>query len=100
MFIGHKSDDEREPPLLTHLQNVAALAAGFAEPFGAAELADRFIVSLINRREVNKNEFTTRENGAITMDDATRKTVLTAWQTHKQAVITHPSFSVEDTLIV
>lgn len=53
-------------------------------------LADRFVLSLINRREVTPEGFATRESGAVTMDDATRKRVLTAWQTRKQEEITHP----------
>lgn len=53
-------------------------------------LADRFVLSLINKREVNKNGFSIQENGAVTMDDATRKNVLRAWQTRKQEIITHP----------
>jgi CRISPR-associated protein Cas1 len=55
-----------------------------------AVVADRFVLSLINRREVTKAGFATRENGAVMMDDATRKTVLTAWQTRKQETLTHP----------
>ena len=35
MYIGHKSKDGRVQPLHVHLQNVAALAKSFAEPFGA-----------------------------------------------------------------
>ncbi len=52
--------------------------------------ADRFVISLINKREVNENGFTRKENGAVTMDDDTRKTILKAWQSKKQEVITHP----------
>jgi CRISPR-associated protein Cas1 len=53
-------------------------------------VADRVVLSLINKREVNKNGFKKQENGAVTMDDSTRKTMLSAWQTHKQEIITHP----------
>jgi CRISPR-associated protein Cas1 len=67
----------------------ASLALDIMEELRSV-VADRFVVSLVNRREVNKNGFTTRENGAVMMDDATRKTVLTAWQTRKQEVVTHP----------
>jgi CRISPR-associated protein Cas1 len=52
--------------------------------------ADRFVVSLINKREINKNGFKTQENGSVIMDDATRKKVLGAWQLRKQEIITHP----------
>ena len=52
--------------------------------------ADRFVISLINKREVNETGFTQKENGAVTMDDDTRKTILKAWQNRKQEIITHP----------
>jgi len=51
---------------------------------------DRFVVSLINKREISSNGFTQKENGAVIMDDDTRKTILKAWQTRKQEKITHP----------
>jgi CRISPR-associated protein Cas1 len=52
--------------------------------------ADRFVLTLINTREVNKEGFSIRENGAVAMNDDTRKKLLTAWQAHKQELITHP----------
>lgn len=52
--------------------------------------ADRFVISLINKREVSANGFTQKENGAVIMDDDTRKIVLKAWQSKKQEIITHP----------
>jgi len=52
--------------------------------------ADRFVISLINKREINSSGFTTKENGAVMMDDETRKVILKAWQAKKQEIITHP----------
>lgn len=52
--------------------------------------ADRFVISLINKKVVNESGFTRKENGAVIMDEKTRKAVLTAWQTKKQEKITHP----------
>ena len=52
--------------------------------------ADRFVISLINKREVNADGFTQKENGAVNMDDDTRKDILRAWQSKKQEIITHP----------
>lgn len=52
--------------------------------------ADRFVISLINKKVVQANGFTKKENGAVIMDDDTRKIVLSNWQTKKQEVITHP----------
>lgn len=52
--------------------------------------ADRFVISLINKREINARGFTKKENGAVIMDDDTRKDLLKAWQSKKQETITHP----------
>jgi CRISPR-associated protein Cas1 len=53
-------------------------------------LADRLALSLINRRQVLPSGFKVAENGAVAMDDATRKTVLIAYQKRKQEEIVHP----------
>lgn len=53
-------------------------------------LADRFVLSIINKRIITSEGFTTKENGAVIMNDDTRKAVLTAWQNRKQEIITHP----------
>lgn len=53
-------------------------------------LADRLAVSLINRKQVQASGFVIKENGAVIMDDETRKEVLTAWQKRKQEEIIHP----------
>lgn len=52
--------------------------------------ADRLAVTLINRKQISPDGFTTKENGAIIMNDETRKEVLTAWQKRKQEEIVHP----------
>lgn len=52
--------------------------------------ADRLAVTLINRKQITADGFTVKENGAVIMDDETRKEVLTAWQKRKQEEITHP----------
>ena len=53
-------------------------------------LADRFVLSLINKRIVNGKNFSKKENGAVLMDDELRKRVLTEWQNKKKEIITHP----------
>ena len=53
-------------------------------------VADRFVLSLVNLRQVSPGGFDVRENGAVQMDDAARKTILTHWQAKKQEMITHP----------
>lgn len=52
--------------------------------------ADRFVLSLINKRVVNDKSFYTKENGAVIMDDDSRKKVLKTWQERKQEKISHP----------
>jgi len=52
--------------------------------------ADRLVLSLINKKMVTSSGFHRKENGAVLMDDATRKLVLKAWQEKKQEKITHP----------
>ena len=52
--------------------------------------ADRFVLSLINKRIVSPSGFYQKENGAVMMDDDTRKAVLSAWQSRKQEAIRHP----------
>lgn len=55
-----------------------------------AFVADRLAFSLINRRQITASGFKTRENGAVEMDDATRKAVLVAYQERKRDTLTHP----------
>ncbi|MFC4620186.1 type I-C CRISPR-associated endonuclease Cas1c [Camelliibacillus cellulosilyticus] len=52
--------------------------------------ADRFVLSLINKRIVNKDDFLTKESGAVIMTDDARKKFLKAWQEKKQDKIKHP----------
>lgn len=52
--------------------------------------ADRLAVTLINRRQIVADGFVVKENGAVIMQDETRKEVVTAWQKRKQEEITHP----------
>lgn len=53
-------------------------------------LADRFVLSLINKKMICKKNFQKKENGAILLDDAGRKVVLTEWQKKKKETLTHP----------
>lgn len=52
--------------------------------------ADKFVLSLINKKVVNKDDFLKKENGAVIMTDEARKRFLSAWQNKKQEKITHP----------
>jgi CRISPR-associated protein Cas1 len=52
--------------------------------------ADRFVLSLINNRQVKSNDFLKKESGAVILTDEARKTFLAAWQNKKQEQIVHP----------
>jgi len=53
-------------------------------------LADRLVLSLINRQQVAGKGFKKTETGAVLMDDITRKELLVAYQKRKQEEIQHP----------
>jgi CRISPR-associated protein Cas1 len=55
-----------------------------------APLADRFVLTLINMRQIDGKDFLQKENGAVLLRDNARKNVLTAWQTRKKEQIIHP----------
>jgi len=52
--------------------------------------ADRFALSIVNRRQISGKGFTLKESGGIIMDDETRKKVITLWQERKKEEIMHP----------
>jgi len=52
-------------------------------------IADRLVLTLINRQQVKASGFVTRDGGSVQMDDATRRAVLSAWQTRKKEEVTH-----------
>lgn len=53
-------------------------------------MAERFILSLINKNQISSKGFITKESGGIIMDKETKDIFLTAWQKRKQDEITHP----------
>jgi CRISPR-associated protein Cas1 len=67
----------------------AGLALDLMEEFRPV-IADRLVLSLINRRQVTKKGFTRQASGAVRMDDETRKTVLTEYRNRKLEEIYHP----------
>lgn len=67
----------------------AALALDLMEELRSV-LADRLVLTLINRRQVSAKDFTQRSGGAVQMEDAARKEVIVAYQKRKQEEITHP----------
>lgn len=73
------------------------LALDLVEEFRAF-LADRLVLSLVNRRQVDPKGFTTTETGGVWMDDETRRTVLVAYQERKQEEIRHPFIGDQTTV--
>lgn len=53
-------------------------------------LADRLALSLINRRQLDEGDFQVMENGAVLLKEASRKTVLVAYQERKREELSHP----------
>ena len=54
-----------------------------------APLADRFVLTLVNRGQIQPDDFIERPGGSIYLTDTARKAVLTAYQKRKQEEITH-----------
>ncbi|BCJ94350.1 CRISPR-associated endonuclease Cas1 1 [Anaerocolumna cellulosilytica] len=67
----------------------ASLALDLMEELRSV-LADRFVLTLINKKMIHASGFYQKENGAVIMEDETRKTVIFAWQSKKQEEIVHP----------
>ena len=61
-------------------------------------LADRVVLSLINRQQVKPSGFVAEPGGRIRMDEVTRKELVGAYQKRKQEEITHPFLQEKMTL--
>ena len=55
-----------------------------------AYLGDRFVLSLINKRQIAANDFLYQGEKGVVMSEKGRKTFLTAWQNRKKETIIHP----------
>ncbi len=60
--------------------------------------ADRLVLSLINLKKVKKNGFKIMENGAVYMEDPTKKEILKSYQNRKQDIIMHPFLKEKTTI--
>lgn len=67
----------------------ASLAQDLLEEFRAS-WADRFVLTMINRKQIKANDFVTEASGAVRLKDEARKIFLTSWQKRKQTEIMHP----------
>jgi CRISP-associated protein Cas1 len=66
----------------------AALALDLMEEF--RPFADRLALSLVNRAQLDADDFDVREGGGVALQSDARKTVLAAYQERKQDEISHP----------
>lgn len=55
-----------------------------------AIVVDRFVLTLVNNRQIRKEHFRQLESGASEFTDEGKKKFLTLWQEHKREQITHP----------
>jgi CRISPR-associated protein Cas1 len=67
----------------------AALALDLMEEFRAI-MADRLVLTLINRGQISAGDFVEREGGAVLLEGDARRAVVVAYQERKQEEITHP----------
>ncbi len=66
-----------------------SLALDMMEELRSA-LADRLVLTLINRRQVQAEGFTQQDGGGVLLEEPTRKCVVAAWQSRKQEEVEHP----------
>jgi CRISPR-associated protein Cas1 len=55
-----------------------------------AYLGDRFVLSLINKRQITANDFLYQGEKGVVLTDKGRKVFLTSWQNRKRETIIHP----------
>lgn len=53
-------------------------------------MVERLVLTMINRKQVNKNDFEFKIGGAVKMKDNFRKKLIKQYQEKKQSEITHP----------
>lgn len=66
-----------------------SLALDLVEEFRSV-ICDRFVLTLINKRQISGKDFEKREDGAVILTEEGRKTFLTAWQNFKFEQLKHP----------
>lgn len=67
----------------------ASLALDMVEEL-RAYLGDRFVLSLINRKQITPGDFLYQGQQGVVLTEKGRKTFLAAWQQRKKETITHP----------
>ena len=66
-----------------------SLALDMMEEF-RAYLGDRFVLSLINKRQISPKDFLYQGDSGVILTDSGRKTFITSWQNRKREIIIHP----------
>src|SRR5208337_3763694 len=67
----------------------ASLALDLMEEFRSI-VADRLALALVNRKQIQADDFEERPGATVQMHDAARKTLVVAFQERKQELTTHP----------
>lgn len=67
-----------------------SLALDLVEEF--RPIIDRFVLSLVNKRQLNKSDFKQEASGAVALKDDARQTFFKAWHERKQQPIYHEWF--------
>ena len=75
----------------------ASLALDLMEEF-RAPLADRAVLTVINRQQVSSADFHVRPGGAVHMKDAARKTLIVTYQKRKRESLKHPFLREQTTV--
>jgi len=71
-----------------------ALALDIMEEFRPL-MSDRLAVTMINRKQITKDDFVVREGGACEFTPGGKRKIITAYQTRKQDTVIHPLLGQE-----
>ena len=55
-----------------------------------AYLGDRLVLSMINRRQIDKRDFIQQGDDSLIMTDSCKKNIIAAWQKRKKEIVEHP----------
>ena len=69
----------------------ASLACDMVEE--VRHIAERLVLTMINLKKLNPQDFDKQESGAVLLNYEGRKKVLTAWQEKKRTVLLHPELN-------
>jgi CRISPR-associated protein Cas1 len=58
-------------------------------------LADRLALTLVNRKQLQSDDFEIRDGGAVEIKEKARRVIVTAWQERKQERVVHPLLNQE-----